>query len=224
MKTIIEGWFSSKYFGIVLLCIIAFLALAFIVLFALAIKDAKKEKNVKSAIEETKDEKKDKKEEVAFAEKKEEPKKVEVSKKDKDAKISSKKEEKKVEEDTLESLEATLFDMDSEIALDNKIEEPQINISIEQEQNDLQSIAMSLAKGYQNDRKKKEEPIVEKMPTRSERRAENKHIKMPSLDDIPKPQPVRVVAEEPVIDTKKDKVPSKSRSLDDLVGEEYKLK
>ena len=228
MNSFLENIFSYQYFGVILLCVIAFLAVLFIVIFAFAIKDAKKTKVVKTIVnesdeEEAEDEDVKVKEEIPL-----------------DDIIESKKQDEDNEIKISENLESTLADLDQELSSlniedeenvpDIKIEfndgaeelnedikeltgeleeEVQEDVNISPEQNDLQSLAMSLVKDF----KKKESP--KKVET----------IEMPKLDDIPTPQPVKVVDETPIIDSSKVRPRVKRHnSINDIVGEEYKLK
>lgn len=218
MKAMLESWFSYKYFGVILLCVIAFLALLFIVLFALAIKDAKKNEKIKKEIE--KPQENNEVEEIALI-KEENIKEENIKEQEKEK--SKPIIEEPVEKEETNEFEATLFDIDSEIPLEESVNPLDEIVDIQKEQDDLQSLAMSLAKGYQSEKMKKEEPKIEEIKEpKKEIRLDS--IKIPSFDDIPKPQPVRVVSEEPVIDAKDSHSYRNKRSLDDLVGEEYKLK
>ena len=80
--------------------------------------------------------------------------------------------------------------------------------------------AMSFAKDYKKEREK-----IEPKEDIKEEIEEVKHIELPSFADIPTPQPVKVVDEQPIIDSSRHKKrPKSNRPLDNIIGEEYNLK
>lgn len=203
----LEKLFNYQYFGLILLSIIAILAVLFIVIFAIAIKDSKKIKKNKelTILDDEYGEEKHDEENIAFKEESKE----EIAEIPLDDILSE-------TQDIEDALDVTLTDIESEIKLmDNDID------ALEND-SDLQSIAMSFAKEYKKERERIKDDDEEEI---KEEKEEVKHIELPNFNDIPAPQPVKVIDEQPIIDSsKKKKKHRSSNPLDDIVGEEYNLK
>ena len=252
LNTFLDKLFSYQYFGIILFSVIGVLAVLFIILFAVAISDAKKNKITNNIEEENKKEKKEEpKEEKAT--KKEDKK----TKEDKKEKVEKKKEEKEIKEENKEeepieieiplddiiestkveeepvidlgvNLESTLTDLDNTLASLNITKEEK-NVNIDQEKEDLQSLAMSLVKDYKREKKLDKEEIIEEVKLKEEivKPKEEKKIEtiaMPNLDDIPMSKAIKVIDQTPANYNPKHRATKRRTAIDSIVGEEYKLK
>ena len=231
----IEKLYSNEYFAPVLFTIVGILTVLFIVVLILALLDAKKSRKSVVEIVETPDEfaklnseftedvmnfKEDKKEVVE--ENKEE---VVIDKVEPDA--------DSFEEVTIEApQEEVISDANEEIKVEN---EEVASVELERAENDLDEIAATLLREYQkedSDDEKIETPHVvddqispvfvtpDTLPNKVEENNDVTIDNMPSLSDIPLPQPVRVVSQSQIIDSsKKD-----NKSINDIETEEYNIK
>ncbi len=225
----IERLYSNELFAPILFTIVGILAVLFVVVLILALRDAKKSK----------------KDVVEVADNTEEFNKI--SEEVVETPIETKEEENELvkdesvinnltpisdnfEEVSIEAPETELKD-DGKIKIEN---EEVASIELERAENDLDEIAATLLKEYQKEESEEDEVIdkpqvAEKqispvfvtpdtLPAKEEEK--EAEIEMPSLSDIPVPQPVRVVQSSQIIDSSK----KESFSINDIETEEYNLK
>lgn len=249
MNTFFDKLFSYQYFGIILFSVIGILAVLFIILFAIAISDAKKNKITNNIEEENNIDKKEKAKEEKTTKKEDKKEKAESKKTEsKEDKIKEPEieiplddiiESTKVEEDPVidlgVNLESTLADLDNTLASLNINKEKDVKkINIDQEKEDLQSLAMSLVKDYKKEKKIEINDIEETEEIEEVKLKDNfvkpieepkiEPIAMPDLDDIPMPQAIKVVDQTPVNYNPKHRATKRRSAIDSIVGEEYKLK
>lgn len=229
----LEKLYSQEYFAPVLFTVIAILAVLFIIVLILALRDAKKRKNIEgNGSTDT------------FAQTNEQPQEISIN-------IAPSSTEVKAEIPTvnvISSVDPTTnsfqnIEVPAPIVENNEtpivaapteeivqpvapVEEPQ-DIKIESapsvsadvnSSNDLDAIASTLLSEYQKDKEVSEKvetpaPEVATNPLPVE---EKKEIDLPSLNDIPVPQPVKVTETQTVIDSSK-------QSVDSIQTEEYNI-
>ena len=231
----IEKLYSNELFAPILFTIVGILTVLFIVVLILALRDAKKSKqsvveivenpedftkynaNFETAAEEDFEIKEEEKQKVY-----EEPKENIVNNV-----VPEKDNFESVAIDAPEEIKEDL----SEIKVEN---EEVASIELERAENDLDEIASTLLKEYQketNDDEKVEAPVntetqtspvfvsPDTLPVKEE---EEKPVaqEMPSLSDIPLPQPVRVVQQSTIVDSSK----KENVGLNQIQNEEYNIK
>ncbi len=227
----IERLYSNELFAPILFSIVGILAVLFIIVLILALRDAKKNnKNVVEVADNTEEFNK------LSEEVKEAPIEAPVETNDFKFKNDFKEdvvdnlvsENDSFEEVTIEAPKADLED-DNKIKIEN---EEVASIELERAENDLDEIAATLLKEYQKE--EDDEEVVETpqvaetqispvfvspntLPVKEEDKVE---IEMPSLSDIPVPQPVRVVQSSQIIDSSK----KENVSINDIEAEEYSIK
>lgn len=229
MMDFLEKLYSKEYFAPVLFTVIAILAVLFVIVLILALRDAKKKKALENAAAND-----------AFAKVNEEPQEVNIS-------VATPEVPEVKEENVVNSVEATPAgfenvevpapvvesnetpivtaptfeaatpDVPVEEPQDIKIEEaPKVEVNQEQSaMNDLDSIASTLLSQYKKEEAPKVEAPVEApsvAPVQSEAVASD----IPNFGDIPVPQPVRVTDSANVID-------SSSQNVANIQAEEYNI-
>ena len=239
----LEKLYSQEYFAPVLFTIIAILAVLFIIVLILALRDAKKKKSVQGGTND------------AFAQVSETPQEINVNVSAPvapvEAPVETPQEEVKEENvissveptptgfesvevpapvvennetpivsETPASVETPVQDEPQDIKIDNI---PEVSTSdVEKAENDLDSIAASLLSDYQKENEKKEEPSIQPNEfsavgiTPNTLPVEEEKTEMPGLSDIPVPQPVRVTDTSTVIDSSK-------QGVDNIPTEEYNI-
>jgi len=231
----IEKLYSNELFAPILFTIVGILTVLFIVVLILALRDAKKSKqSVVEIVENPEDFTKynanfETTAEDDFEIKEEEkPKVYEAPKEDIVNNVVPEK----------DNFENVAIDAPEEIKEDSseiKVENEEVaSIELERAENDLDEIASTLLKEYQketNDDEKVETPVNTEAPTSPVfvspdtlpvKEEEEKPVaqEMPSLSDIPLPQPVRVVQQSTIVDSSK----KENVGLNQIQNEEYNIK
>lgn len=235
MNSFLEKLFSIPNFGTILLILIIVLAIIFIILFALALKDAKRAKQNKELLKEQDTEAN--MSEVAFAQNNIDPVNLEIKneeiKQDNVTDVSSLQETKitndvpfvnaPLEEPTVAPLEIEKEEQVVISQVDDKAKESEI---------DLRNIAMSLAKEYQEEIKKtnSDDDFFVKPFNQSNNEQfskvnisndDNKNVELPNINDLPTPQPVKVVGETKIMDSSEKR---EDTNINNLEQETYTLK
>ena len=224
----IEKLYSNELFAPILFTIVGILAVLFVVVLILALRDAKKSKKDVVEVANNVDE---------FNKMSEEVVETPIA-------TNELEEKEEVKEEVINNVipvsdsfeEVTIEAPETELEEDNKIKienEEVASIELERAENDLDEIAATLLKEYQKE-KEDDEEVVEKpqvaeqqispvfvtpdtIPVKEE---EKESIEMPILNDIPVPQPVRVVQSSQIIDSSK----KENVSINDIETEEYNIK
>ena len=225
----IEKLYSNELFAPILFTIVGILAVLFVVVLILALKDAKKSK----------------KDVVKVADNTEEFNKLNEEVVETPIVTNELEEKSLVNEDVVNNVipDSDVFEevtIDApEIDLNNddkiKIENEEVaSIELERAESDLDEIAATLLKEYQKEKNDDEEVIEtpqiadsqispvfvtpDTLPVKEEDK--ESEVEMPSLSDIPIPQPVRVVQSSQIVDSSK----KENVSINDIETEEYNIK
>ena len=250
----LEKLYSQEYFAPVLFTIIAILAVLFIIVLILALRDAKKKKNVvdntaNDAFAKVNDEAQEVNINATSPEINEiKEEKININNNDVVSSVETTGSEfKEIEipapiadnnESTITSQEVVTPSVDNVVT--PEVETPEIKIEtpeevvteinsndVAQAENDLDSIAATLLSEYKKDNQSVEVPSEEVSTQPSEFSSvgvtpdvlpaeEKKDSELPSLNDIPVPQPVRVTDTSTIIDSSK-------QNIDNIQTEEYSI-
>lgn len=246
MKEFMEKLYSNQYFGVVLFAVIGILALLFIIVLILALRDAKKRKQIEDVTLES-----DKEEEmanVAFAKVNDNPVNLEV-------KEDIPQEEPKKEEDIVEIKPTESDGFDSVVVEapttmpveDNKSLFPDLEID-KPVADEAVSIEPSIEEPVKEELKQEvveqpkeevsEEPVLKPqqpeqfssiyvtpgaIPKKEEEKVSTP-TDLPNFADIPAPTPVRVVNETSIIDSSAKVSPEVNANNVSKTSEEYTLK
>ena len=233
----LENLYSNQYFAPVLFTIVAILTVLFIIVLILALKDAKKNKNV-----------------VEVANNNDEDTFVQIDESQADLSIpidkikinNNHQEEKQEIVDSIvpetETFEEVKVEAPKELVEnvetvqdynDIKIEESEVASidDVKQAESELDIIAQTLLKEYQKEHVEEEKiqtPQINEEKINSEqissvfvspKVSEETHADvMPNFSDIPEPQPIKVVSSSDIIDS------SKNNDLNNIEVEEYTIK
>jgi type II secretory pathway pseudopilin PulG len=251
LNAYLEKLYSNQYFGVVIFSIIGVLALLFIIVLVLALKDAKKRKLADSVTVEA--DKESKMAKVAFAQEATTPTNVAIPNEPtaptiKDDVVEIKPtvnntfETVNVPEPTPIAVEPAPVNMAPVEPVTitpsvNPTPENNQNIDISKEQDDLTAIAQSLAAEYKKETGANEstsEPTIKPAqpeqfssvyvtpePMPNTSSATVVPNNMPNIADIPVPQPIKVENENKVFDSG---TPVNTNPIDNINAEEYKLK
>ena len=231
----IEKLYSNELFAPILFTIVGILTVLFIVVLVLALRDAKKSKqSVVEVVDNPEDFNK------YSAEIETTPEELEIHEEEKPLVMEAPKEEiisnVVPEQDNFEDVS---IDAPEEIKEDSgeiKVENEEVSsIELERAENDLDEIASTLLKEYQketNDDERVETPVntatvtptspVNVVPDVLPNPVEEvKPVaqEMPSISDIPVPQPVRVVQQSTIVDSSK----KENVELNQIQNEEYRI-
>ena len=228
----IEKLYSNPLFAPILFTCVGILTVLFIVVLILAIKDSNKSKKSVVEVANNSDEFNKLNEEAIDTP-------LENVKEDKQLALDDSK-DNVIDSVVPESntFEEVKIDAPEEVALENddeiKVENEEVaSIELERAENDLDEIAATLLKEYQKETSDDEEVIEtphvadsqissvfvspDTLPNKVE---EEDKFDLPSLNDIPVPQPVRVVQSSQIVDSSK----KENKTINDIETEEYSIR
>ena len=228
----IEKLYSNDLFAPILFSIVGVLSVLFVIVLILALRDAKKSKE-SVIITEVPEEFDKYSDEQMLADFEAQMKAAEEEKK---ANVEVPKEEVvsniDLDDNSFESVSVDTPEILPEDTSKIKVEKEEVaSVELERAENDLDEIAATLLKEYQKETS--DDEVVEATPISEAQtspvfvspdtlpvKEEKVSVELPSISDIPVPQPVRVVQTSSIIDSsKKD-----SLSLNDIANEEYTIK
>ena len=229
MKEFMEKLFSSQYFVVILFAAIGILALLFIIVLIMALKDAKKNKRAQALTQES--DQAEKMADVAFASVSDEPVKVET-------KGNNEVVEKPDDVVEIKATNNNTFDdikVDAPTEMSNNEEKtvfPDLNVT-KPDNNGIEIV--NDVNNFTNDEEvKTEEPVLKPQQpeqfssvyvTPSSKEEVNKSDNnIPDFSDIPMPTPIQVVNSAGIIDSSKQNVENTPTEDVSKSSEEYNIK